>query len=103
MVVRCADGTYALDRHRPKSIGRLKGFNGHFGILARAYTYIRMHGPDGLRTIAETAVLNANYLRVLLKDLYDVAYDRGCMHDSSCRAVARSRPTACVPSTLPSV
>lgn len=81
VVVQCDDGTYALDRNRPKSIGRLKGYNGHFGILARAYTYIRMHGPDGLRTIAETAVLNANYLRTLLSDVYDVAYPRSCMHE----------------------
>jgi glycine dehydrogenase subunit 2 len=81
VVVRCDDGSYALDDNRPKSIGRLKGYNGHFGILARGYTYIRMHGPDGLRTISETAVLNANYLRALLKDLYDLAYDRSCMHE----------------------
>ncbi len=81
MVVQRADGSYALDYDRPKSIGRLKGFSGHFGILARAYTYIRMHGAEGLRTVAETAVLNANYLRVLLKDVYDLPYDRTCMHE----------------------
>jgi glycine dehydrogenase subunit 2 len=81
VVVRCADGSYALDYDRPKSIGRLKGYNGHFGILARGYTYIRMHGADGLRTLSQTAVLNANYLRVLLKDVYDLAYDRTCMHE----------------------
>jgi glycine cleavage system P protein (glycine dehydrogenase) subunit 2 len=81
VVVRRDDGTYALDSNRPKSIGRLKGYHGHFGILARGYTYIRMHGAEGLRTISETAVLNANYLRALLKDVYDLAYDRGCMHE----------------------
>ncbi len=81
VVVQRADGTYALDYDRPKSIGRLKGFQGHFGILARGYTYIRMHGPDGLRSLSETAVLNANYLRALLKDVYDVAYNRSCMHE----------------------
>jgi glycine dehydrogenase subunit 2 len=81
VVVHDADGTYRLDFDRPKSIGRLKGFQGHFGILARGLTYIRMHGADGLRTIAETAVLNANYLRVLLSDVYDLAYDRTCMHE----------------------
>jgi glycine dehydrogenase subunit 2 len=81
VVVRCADGSYALDNDRPKSIGRLKGYNGHFGILARGYTYIRMHGAEGLRTLSETAVLNANYLRVLLKEDYDLAYDRTCMHE----------------------
>jgi glycine dehydrogenase subunit 2 len=81
IVVQCPDGSYALDHQRPRSIGRLKGFHGHFGILARAYTYIRMHGADGLRQISQTAVLNANYLRALLKDVYDLPYDRGCMHE----------------------
>jgi glycine dehydrogenase subunit 2 len=81
VVVHRADGSYALDYARPKSIGRLKGFQGHFGILARGYTYIRMHGGLGLRALSETAVLNANYLRAMLKDVYDVAYDRTCMHE----------------------
>jgi glycine dehydrogenase subunit 2 len=81
VVVQRPDGTYALDYERPRSIGRLKGFQGHFGILARGYTYIRMHGPDGLRNLSETAVLNANYLRALLGDVFDVAYDRSCMHE----------------------
>jgi glycine dehydrogenase subunit 2 len=81
LVVQDADGTYRLDFDRPKSIGRLKGFQGHFGILARGYTYIRMHGADGLRTLSETAVLNANYLRALLEDVFELAYDRSCMHE----------------------
>jgi glycine dehydrogenase subunit 2 len=80
-VVRAADGRFHLDYARPKSIGRLKGFQGHFAILARALTYIRMHGADGLRTLSETAVLNANYLRTLLAPLYEIAYDRTCMHE----------------------
>ena len=80
-VVQRADGTFALDYDRPKSIGRLKGFQGHFGILARGYTYIRMHGPEGLRTLSETAVLNANYLKALLSEDFDLAYDRSCMHE----------------------
>jgi glycine dehydrogenase subunit 2 len=81
VVVKDPDGSYRLDFDRPKSIGRLKGFQGHFGILARGLTYIRMHGADGLRTIAETAVLNANYLRAQLADVYELAYDRTCMHE----------------------
>ncbi|MBI2755568.1 MAG: aminomethyl-transferring glycine dehydrogenase subunit GcvPB [Chloroflexi bacterium] len=81
LVVQGDDGSFALVHHRPKSIGRLKGFQGHFGILARAYTYIRMHGEDGLRQVSQTAVLNANYLRACLADLYDLAYDRTCMHE----------------------
>jgi glycine dehydrogenase subunit 2 len=64
-----------------KSIGRVKGYNGHFGMMVRAYTYISMHGPDGLRAISEHAVLNANYLMARLKDTYQLPYDRICMHE----------------------
>ncbi len=81
VVVKKADGSYAFDRDRPKSIGRLKGFSGHFGILVRGYTYIRMHGSQGLRSVAETAVLNANYVRARLGDVYDLPYGRICMHE----------------------
>jgi glycine dehydrogenase subunit 2 len=68
----------------PKSIGRVKAFYGHFGVLVRAYTYIRMLGADGLRRAAEHAVLNANYLMSLVKDTYKVPYDRTCMHEFVC-------------------
>ena len=81
IVVRDGSGAYRLAYDRPKSIGRLKGFHGHFAILARGLTYIRMHGAEGLRAVSETAVLNANYLRVLLLDAFDLAYDRTCMHE----------------------
>jgi glycine dehydrogenase subunit 2 len=64
-----------------KSIGRVKAFHGHFGMLVRTYTYIAMHGPDGLRQIAEYAVLNANYIRARLKDVYTIPFDRICMHE----------------------
>jgi glycine dehydrogenase subunit 2 len=65
----------------PKSIGRVKAFNGHFGMFVRAYTYIAMHGPDGLRQVAEYAVLNANYLKARLKETYHVPFNRTCMHE----------------------
>lgn len=65
----------------PKSIGRMKSFHGHFGMLVRAYTYISMHGGPGLREIAEHAVLNANYLLSLIKGTYHLPYDRLCMHE----------------------
>jgi glycine dehydrogenase subunit 2 len=68
----------------PKSIGRVKAFYGHFGVLVRAYTYIRMLGADGLRRVAEYAVLNANYLMSRVKDTYKVPYDRTCMHEFVC-------------------
>ena len=64
-----------------KSIGRVKSFFGHFGMMVRAYTYITMHGPAGLRKISEYAVLNANYLLAHLKGKYKLPYDRTCMHE----------------------
>jgi len=65
-----------------KSIGRMKAFHGHFGGgLVRAFTYIAMHGPDGLKDIAQYAVLNANYLLARLRDTYKVPFDRICMHE----------------------
>jgi glycine dehydrogenase subunit 2 len=64
-----------------KSIGRVKSFNGQFGMMVRAYTYIRMHGPQGLREVSEYAVLNANYLMKRLKDTYHLPHDRTCMHE----------------------
>jgi glycine dehydrogenase subunit 2 len=63
------------------SIGRMKAFHGHFGVHVRAYTYILMHGGDGLRQVSEHAVLNANYLMELLKEAYMLPYDRTCMHE----------------------
>ena len=64
------------------SIGRMKAFHGHFGGgLVRAYTYIAMHGPDGLKAISQYAVLNANYLQARLRGTYHIPYDRICMHE----------------------
>jgi glycine dehydrogenase subunit 2 len=65
----------------PKSIGRMKAFQGHFGMMVRAYTYILMHGPVGLRNISEYAVLNANYLLSKIRQSYTLPYDRICMHE----------------------
>jgi len=64
-----------------KTIGRVKSFWGHFGVAVRAYTYIAMHGPEGLRSVSENAVLNANYILARLKDTYHVPYNRICMHE----------------------
>lgn len=68
-------------KHPEKSIGRVKSFHGHFGMHVRAYTYIMMQGADGLRQIAELAVLNANYLLTKLKGTYKLPFDRVCMHE----------------------
>ena len=59
----------------------MKAFYGNFGILVRAYVYLRMLGAPGLRLMAETAVLNANYLKVLVEGAYKVKYPRRCMHE----------------------
>jgi glycine dehydrogenase subunit 2 len=64
-----------------QSIGRLKAFYGNYGMFIRAYTYIRMMGPDGLRRVAEDAVLNANYLKALVSPHYKLAVERVCMHE----------------------
>ncbi len=64
-----------------KSIGRVKSFNGHFGMFVRAFTYMLMHGGEGLRQVSEYAVLNANYLMAKLKGAYSLPYDRTCMHE----------------------
>ena len=65
-----------------KSIGRMKAFHGHFGGgFVRSFTYIAMHGPDGLKDISQYAVLNANYLQAKLRDTYHIPFDRICMHE----------------------
>ncbi len=64
-----------------QSIGRVKAFHGNFGILVRAYAYLRAHGPAELRAVSENAVLNANYLRVKIGQAYEIPYDRICMHE----------------------
>jgi glycine dehydrogenase subunit 2 len=64
-----------------KSIGRVKAFNGHFGMHVRAYAYMLSHGAQGLRQISEHAVLNANYLLAKLRGTYKVPFDRTCMHE----------------------
>jgi glycine dehydrogenase subunit 2 len=72
---------YALDWKRPRSIGKLQAFWGNFGMLVRAYTYIRTMGPDGLRAVSDNAILNANYIMKRLERDYDVAVPGPCMHE----------------------
>jgi glycine dehydrogenase subunit 2 len=78
------EGEFYTFMNPSRSIGRVKAFYGHFGVMVRAYTYIRMLGPDGLRRVAEHAVLNANYLMSRIRDTYRVPYDRACMHEFVC-------------------
>jgi glycine dehydrogenase subunit 2 len=77
---------FELDYDRPKSIGRLRGFQGNYGVFVRSYAYIRSLGASGLRDVSETAVLNANYLLAKLRsegvaEYLPAAYDRLCMHE----------------------
>jgi len=74
------DGTYALDHNRPKSIGRVRAWSGNFGVLLRALAYTLAYGP-GIRQATEDAVLNANYIRKNLDDLFDLPYDLPSMHE----------------------
>jgi len=76
-----ATGMYVWDYDRPQSIGRVHSFNGNFGVVVKAWVYIRSMGPDGLRTASEHAVLAANYVMRRLQPYYDLPYDRPCKHE----------------------
>ncbi len=73
-VQRDPDGRYRLDFAHLKSIGKVRSFWGQFGVLLRAYTYIRACGPDGLRNVSETAILSANYIAQRVKDVYALPF-----------------------------
>jgi glycine dehydrogenase subunit 2 len=73
--------TYYWSETDPRSIGRVRANCGNFLVLVRAYTYVRFNGPEGLRHVSESAILNANYLMRALQSDYDLPYDRACMHE----------------------
>ncbi|NTV45894.1 MAG: aminomethyl-transferring glycine dehydrogenase subunit GcvPB [Chlorobiales bacterium] len=73
--------TYVLNYDRPDSIGKMIGFYGNFGIMVRAYTYIRMLGAKGLRAVAENAIINANYILSRLRGTYLLPFDEPVMHE----------------------
>jgi glycine dehydrogenase subunit 2 len=86
VITRGRDGTFDLDDHRPKSIGKLRGFQGNYGCFVRSYAYIRSLGAEGLKDASETAVLNANYLLARLRELdvadkLPLAFGELCMHE----------------------
>src|SRR5204863_9496074 len=80
-VVEDRAGRYVLTYDRPLSIGRVRSFFGNVGVLVRAYCYLRTHGPDGLKAVAENAVLNANYLLSRVKHFLPVPQVDRCMHE----------------------
>jgi glycine dehydrogenase subunit 2 len=71
---------YRLDHDRPRSIGKVRGFSGPFGVFVRSYGFMRAWGP-ALREMSEVAVLNANYLLARLREAYELPFDRLCMHE----------------------
>ncbi len=73
--------TYSFDDDHPQSIGRVHGFYGNFGILVRAYTYIRRLGADGLSAISRNTIINANYLKKRLEEDYTIPMTGPCMHE----------------------
>ncbi len=75
------DGVYSLESNYPDSMGRVAPFFGNFGVLLKAYAYLLTLGNEGVRRVGENAVLNANYVRVRLNDLYADLYGRTCMHE----------------------
>jgi glycine dehydrogenase subunit 2 len=86
VITRAADGAFDLDDERPKSIGKLRGFQGNYGCFVRSYAYIRSLGAEGLKDASETAVLNANYLLARLRalgvaDALPLAFGELCMHE----------------------
>ena len=85
---------FRLDYDRPRTIGKVRGFTGPFGVFVRAYAFIRAYGP-ALREMSEVAVLNANYVLAQLKDAYDLPFDRLCMHEFvlSARSLKREHGT----------
>src|SRR5581483_9463299 len=77
----------------PRSIGRVHGWHGNALVLARAYAYILANGADGLRRVAEAAVLNANWLRHRLSSTFDIPYDRPSMHEFVASTTSLKRDT----------
>ena len=79
LVARDGDA-YRFDYDRPKTIGKVRGYYGPFGVFVRSYAFIRAYGPH-LKEMSEAAVLNANYLLARLRGAYDLPFDRLCMHE----------------------
>jgi glycine dehydrogenase subunit 2 len=75
------DGEYAFSSDFPESIGKLQAFHGNLGVMIKAYCYIRSMGPANLKKASQLAVLNANYIKEKLKEVFHLPYDRNCMHE----------------------
>lgn len=82
---------YFIEYNRPKSIGRVRSFYGQFLVCIKAYAYIRALGPEGLKDVAEYAVLSANYIASKLKDYYSLPYGLPCMHEFVLSALGQKK------------
>ncbi|MCK4912933.1 MAG: aminomethyl-transferring glycine dehydrogenase subunit GcvPB, partial [Candidatus Omnitrophica bacterium] len=80
-LVRKDGDKFYFDYEIKHSIGRLRSFYGNFGVLVRAYAYILRLGRDGLLRVAQNSTLSANYIKEKLKDYYQVAFPKKCMHE----------------------
>ena len=74
-------GEFYWDRDRPKSIGKIHAFHGNYGVMIRAFSYIRALGKEGLKKTTENAVLNANYMKSKLRDDFELPYDESSLHE----------------------
>ncbi|HEV2383082.1 MAG TPA: aminomethyl-transferring glycine dehydrogenase subunit GcvPB [Terriglobia bacterium] len=81
VVEEAPGGGFRLNYDRPQSVGRVRAFYGNFGMAVRALAYILAYGPAGARQATEDAVLNANYIKARLRDLYDLPYDSPSLHE----------------------
>jgi len=81
VIEKTANGAYRFSDDRPQSIGKIKAYNGQFGMHVRALCYILANGAEGLKEVSEVAVLNANYIRAKLKDAYAIAYESPSLHE----------------------
>jgi glycine dehydrogenase subunit 2 len=82
IVRRSAEGVYSFEHERSTSVGRVRSFFGNFGMMVRAYTYIRELGPEGLRQVSDMAVLNANYVAARLREHFPLAFNEQVMHEA---------------------
>ena len=74
-------GKFIIGEKYPEYIGKVSAFHGNFGVMIKAYSYIRSMGPKNLKKASQLAVLNANYIKEMLKGTLHLAYDRPCMHE----------------------
>ncbi len=89
-VIEKEEDYYGLDYDRPLSIGKVKSFYGNFSVVVRAFSYIMSMGAQGLKEASVSAVLNANYIRKKLEDLYEIPYNRTCMHEFVLSAIKQA-------------